>query len=77
MIRAWAIQWPLVVVRGQPDCAICDQYADDSRHLPLRECDPQDDGQGCPDPAAHHAYRAPTLLARRRSAEALEALRWW
>ena len=51
---------PVRIERGEAACTACPAAADDERHTTtVAECDGFRYSEGgCPDPSAHHPYRA-------------------
>lgn len=61
MIRQIVLRRPVHIVRGEANCmAGCNAPAEDERHTTtVAECDAFRHSEGgCPEPSAHHQYRA-------------------
>ena len=76
-IREVVLRRPVHIDRGAPRCTECSTPADDERHTTtVAECDEFRADMGrCPEPSAHHQYRAQPWWRRIRREHSREG--WW
>lgn len=74
-VREVVVTLPAIrLERGQPPCAECSYDADEGRHTTTPdECSGFVGAPGCPEPSAHHKYRARPWWRRFRRAQG----GWW